>query len=72
MDPQRIETDACDGFEVGWGVTPDDRRVVLMTATRNGVAVGRPLGFQLDIALALVAQLERTIAFAKAWKPYKQ
>jgi len=68
MDPQRMNADACDGFEVGWGITPEDRRILLMTATRNGVAVGRPLGFQLDLARSLVTQLQRNIALAEAWE----
>jgi hypothetical protein len=37
--------DACDGVEVGWGITPDERRILMMTATRNGVAIGYPLKF---------------------------
>ena len=49
MEPQRIETGACDGFDVGWGMTSDDRRILLMTATRKGDAIGRPLGLQLDL-----------------------
>ena len=68
MEPQRIETDACDDFDVGWGITPDDRRIVLMIATRKGDAIGRPLGFQLELARSLVTQLQRNIALAEAWK----
>ena len=68
MEPQRINTDACDGFEIGWGITPEDRRILLMTTTRNGVAIGRPLGFQLELARSLVTQLQRNIALAESWK----
>jgi len=68
MEPQRIETDACDGFEVRWGITPEDRRILLMTVMRNGVAVGCPLELQLDLARALVTQLQRYIALAETWK----
>ncbi len=68
MEPQLIETDTCDGFEVRWGITPEDRHILLMTATRNGVVVGCPLGLQLDIARALVNQLQRNIALAETWK----
>ena len=68
MDPQQIKTDACDGFEVGWGITPEDLGILLMTPTRNGVSIGRPLGFQVDRARSLVTQLQRNIALAEAWK----
>ena len=68
MDPQQIKTDACDGFEVGWGITPDNFRILLITPMRNGVSIGRPLGVQVDRARSLVTQLQRNIALAEAWK----
>jgi len=47
MEPQLIRTDACDGFEVRWGITPENRHILLMTVTRSGVVVGMPSGFAI-------------------------
>lgn len=68
MEPQQINTDACNGFEVGWGITPDGRRILLVTATQDGGAVGCPLGLSVELAGSLVMRLQRYIALAEAWK----
>ena len=67
-DPQRISTDVCDGFEIGWGITPDNRRVLLLTPTREGRVLGPPLSINFDTARIVVSRLQSTIAFAEAWK----
>ena len=68
MQPLGIMTEACDAFEVGWGIDTNDQRLLMVTPKREGIRLGRPLGISLDLARSLVAQLERTIAIAEAWK----
>ena len=68
MQPLGIMTEACDEFEVGWGIDSSDQRLLIVTVKRDDIPLGRPLGISLDLARSLVVQLERTIAIAEAWK----
>ena len=65
MQPQRTDTEACDGFEIGWGIVEDGRRIVVLTPKRHGIAIRQPIGFELELARALVANLQEQIARAE-------
>lgn len=67
MQPLGMITEACDAFEVSWGIDPNDQRLLIVTPKREDNALGLPLGISLDLARSLITQLERTIAIAEAW-----
>jgi hypothetical protein len=45
MEPQRADTEACDGFDIGWGIVTDGERILVLTPKRHGIAIRKPVGF---------------------------
>ena len=62
---EEVNANSCDRIEVGWGILPDRRRIVILKPTLQGQAVGAPFGLPVEAARMFLSQLQQQIEQAE-------
>ena len=60
-----VQTKGCDLVEIGWGIMPDGRKVVILKPTWEGDIVAGPVGLELPVAQKLLKELAQQIEKAE-------
>ena len=63
---EEVNANACDRIELGWGILPDGRRIVILKPTLRGQVVGRPFGLPVEVARILLNDLQQQVEQAEA------
>jgi len=62
---EEVNANSCDRIEVGWGILPDRRRIVILKPMSQGQAVGAPFGLPVEAARIFLIQLQQQIEQAE-------
>lgn len=62
---EEVTASTCDRIEIGWGILPDRRRMVILKPTLRGQAIGSPLGFSVEVARTFLNEFQQQIEQAE-------
>ena len=62
---EEVTASACDRVEIGWGILPDRRRIMILKPTLQGRAIGQTFGLSVEAARIFLSELQRQIEQAE-------
>jgi hypothetical protein len=62
---EEVTASACDRVEIGWGILPDRRRILILKPTLQGRAIGQTFGLSVEAARIFLNELQRQIEQAE-------
>ena len=62
---EEVNANNCDRIEIGWGILPDRRRMVILKPTFQDQAIGPPFGLSVEAARVFLNQLQQQIEQAE-------
>ena len=62
---EEVTASNCDRIEIGWGILPDRRRMVILKPTFQDQPIGRPFGLSVEAARIFLNQLQQQIEQAE-------
>ena len=60
-----VNASNCDRVEIGWGILPDRRRMMILKPTFQGQPIGPPFGLPVEAARIFLNELQRQIEQAE-------
>ena len=62
---EQVSASTCDRIEIGWGILPDRRRMVILKPTFQDQPIGLPFGLSVEAARIFLDELQQQIEQAE-------